>query len=123
MNHARIEEIAARASEMFFAEVFKYLPEGTTGDFPPDATIAFEKAAADAVRTLMLNVPPKKYYLLYEVEWAATEPGEDAPMDREHHLETTDDRITSYQLLAIGDAGEIREACEINAGLESVLGD
>lgn len=107
MNHTKIEEIAAKASEAFFAEVFKHFPDGTSGDFPPDATMIWEQATEMAVRTLALNIPQKKYFVLYEVEWSATSEDEDAPMDFAHSLGVTDDRITTHGMIAIGDREEI----------------
>jgi hypothetical protein len=46
----RIQEVAERAQEAFWAHVAGEYPEITTGDFPPGATAAFDEACRDAVR-------------------------------------------------------------------------
>lgn len=109
-NDKRVEELAAKATEGFFAELFKHVPAGTTGDFPPDATMAFEQAAKDAVRTILLNAPAKRYVIAYEVDWQpeTDDPDEDAPLDQHHSLEVEDSRISDYRIIAIGSPGDVR---------------
>lgn len=56
MTHdPHVVRVADQATEAFFARLFELVPPGTTGDFPPDATMAFEQAARDAVATILLN--------------------------------------------------------------------
>ena len=44
----RIEEAASNAQETFWSTMVDEFPEIETGDFPPDATFAFDKACEDA---------------------------------------------------------------------------
>lgn len=52
-----LNRLAEEAREAFFKVVFDAMPAGTSGDFPPDAHVAFEQAAIAAVRTIALNAP------------------------------------------------------------------
>jgi hypothetical protein len=55
-RHAIVEA----ALEAFWATVAARVPEAKSGDFPPDADSAIERAAYEAVTTwLLLNAPPK----------------------------------------------------------------
>lgn len=110
MSDAMVNDFADKATEAFFARLFELVPAGTTGDFPPDATMAFEQAARDAVATIMRNAPTQKYVVAYEVEWAPMKPGDDAPMDRAHSLEYTDERVLDYSMVGIGTAAEVEAA-------------
>lgn len=108
----RVEEFADKATEAFFTELFKHVPAGTTGDFPPDATMAFERAAREAVATILANTPTKKYIVAYEVEWRPTgdeAEDDDGPMDFTHSLECTDERFVTYGIVAIGDSAHVEE--------------
>lgn len=44
----RIDSAVSDAQEAFWAEIVKHYPEITTGDFPPDAHLAFEEACLKA---------------------------------------------------------------------------
>lgn len=106
----RSDDIADKATEAFFAEVFKHVPAGTTGDFAPDATLAFEQAARDAVAMILRNAPTKRYVVAYEVTWQPTgKEGEDddGPMDFTHSLDCADERFVNYGIVAIGDIGHV----------------
>jgi hypothetical protein len=49
MNSAtQIDLAISDAQEAFWAEIAKHYPEITTGDFPPDAHAAFERACSEA---------------------------------------------------------------------------
>lgn len=114
-----VNGLADKATEAFFAELFKHVPAGTTGDFPPDATMAFEKAAREAVATILANAPTRKYVVAYEVEWQPTgteAEDDDGPMDFTHSLECTDERFVNYGIVAIGDAAHVeRELFSLRA--------
>ena len=47
----RIENAAAAAQEAFWASIAAAFPEVRSGDFPPDAHMAFERACIDATTT------------------------------------------------------------------------
>ena len=54
----KIDEIFLNADDSFWSTVAHYVPEATGGDFPPDAMMAWEEAAKEAIRTwMMYNVP------------------------------------------------------------------
>lgn len=45
----RVEEAVRRAGEAFWAEVVAHFPETTTGDFPPDVSVALDREMIRAV--------------------------------------------------------------------------
>lgn len=54
----RIEKAVEDADLAFWAEIAKAFPQATSGDFPPDATFAWNMARDQAVYTwLMWNYP------------------------------------------------------------------
>jgi hypothetical protein len=54
----RITNALENARLAFWAEVAKSFPETDTGDFPPDAQLAFDEATDRAVRSwVRWNVP------------------------------------------------------------------
>lgn len=68
----------------------------------------------EALDGLIAEFTPKPaqldYYVIYRVSWQPESFGDvDAPMDREHSLYTSDDRITGYEMVEIGDASYLLE--------------
>ena len=54
----RLREVVEEAELAFWAKVAELLPEASSGDFPPDACMAFTEAATEAVDTWVeFNVP------------------------------------------------------------------
>ncbi len=105
----RVVGLADKATEAFFAELFNHVPAGTTGDFSPEASAAFEQAARDVVATILRNATPKRYVIAYEVDWIPNGVAdEDPPLDRDHSLEW--DHITDYRIVGIGSAAEVERA-------------
>lgn len=52
--------IAQAAQDVFWAAIVKQFPNAKSGDFPPDATFAFNEACTEAVRVWAeYNVPEK----------------------------------------------------------------
>lgn len=54
----RIDEAFEEASEAFWKKVAQAFPEADSGDFPPDAHMAWDRDARDAIATwVIFNVP------------------------------------------------------------------
>lgn len=58
---ARIRKIADEAQEIFWEALAKSLPECRSGDFPPDAAAAFEKACREAAATWFDANKPRRW--------------------------------------------------------------
>lgn len=54
----RLDPALEEAQNAFWAVIVKHYPEADSGDFPPDATFAFDQAIKDAAETwIAFNVP------------------------------------------------------------------
>jgi hypothetical protein len=49
MNENKLSEVMEKAQEAFWKTVAESFPEITSGDFPPDADLRFNKACKDAI--------------------------------------------------------------------------
>ncbi len=56
----RIQKAASAAQEAFWASIAAALPEVRSGDFPPDAHMAFDRACIDATATLVEGNMPQQ---------------------------------------------------------------
>lgn len=97
----RIEQTVMAASLAFWSVVGARWPEATTGDFPPDATIAWESAAKQAVSTW--------------VGWNATTEPDAQPTDAElaaQHAEYVADSLDQDETPPAPQAAPDFDTCE-----------
>jgi hypothetical protein len=54
----------------------------------------------------------RRYFVLYGVTWQPRFDGDDAPMDMEHRLTFTDERITDHEMVEIGSLEGVHRTIE-----------
>jgi hypothetical protein len=78
------KKIAEEAQHAFWAKVAEMCPEITSGDFPPESTIEFDRACEKAVEIwLRFNEPEDRFDALCEHKYRK---GADCPYCREDQI-------------------------------------